>query len=98
MAGARPREGEGYVRPEDESLEDGEVDLSLTNIERVWKKATELHTPGRMDRRSLMDSLGLITPGVFKIGGREKQEEWMAEEIERKRRRDREDEQYQGKL
>ena len=45
-----------------------------------------------------MDSLGLITPGVFEIGGRMKKEEWMTEEIERRRRRDIEDESYQGKL
>ena len=45
-----------------------------------------------------MDSLGLITPGVFEIGGRTKREEWMTEEIERRSRRDIEDESYQGKL
>ena len=44
-----------------------------------------------------MDSLGLITPGVFEIGGRLKRD-WLTEDIERRRRRDIEDESYQGKL
>ena len=91
MAEARPEKGEGESRIE-ESLEDGELDCSLRNIDRVWASASKMQTPTekRTARRELMDSLGLITPGIFDIGQK-------TEDRDRKRRLE-EDRIYQEKV
>ena len=54
-------------------MEEGELDCSLANINRVWEQASKLVTPEsdrkRHEKRKEMNgTLGDLTPGIFDIG------------------------------
>ena len=72
----------GDVSTQAEDREEGELDCSMANIEKVWAKAQETNISRRVpkgSRRTLVDTLGLITPGVFDIPGRRYEHDSLGE-------------------